>query len=329
MPITRTPIIDDDGTGTTGTVLNSAWKQELYNQIDGTVGTWTEVPFNAGHFTGTAPMTWTVGPAAVIHNRYSVTGRTMFWSFYFSWFSGGNVLSGSPSASLNILVPGGLTPRVNQAVVIGFQGGIAGTPSVDGLYALTSGTSPHALQECGRQFRADGYPRDDHHRLLRGLVMAAPVPPQGDQRQYTERPLKVYGEQYRSGAPLPIGTRTAGPNGEAVPPYVLARGLSLPAAGDGLGDLQPLQWAGAGGDLGRGVYRAVRRRPADLARRDAIMQEHGVLPRSRAGAPPFARGAALAPGRLRAAGARAPQQSDPADRRAAHARPTDATAARV
>ena len=35
MPITRTNMIDDDGTGTTGTIINNAWKQELYNQIDG------------------------------------------------------------------------------------------------------------------------------------------------------------------------------------------------------------------------------------------------------------------------------------------------------
>lgn len=34
MPITRTPIVDDDGTGTTGTVINNAWKQEFYDQID-------------------------------------------------------------------------------------------------------------------------------------------------------------------------------------------------------------------------------------------------------------------------------------------------------
>lgn len=34
MPITRTAMIDDDGSGETGTVLNNAWKQELYNQID-------------------------------------------------------------------------------------------------------------------------------------------------------------------------------------------------------------------------------------------------------------------------------------------------------
>ena len=35
--------------------------------------------------------------------------------------------------------------------------------------------------------------------------MAAPYPPQGNQSQHTERPLRVYAEQYVSGAPLPIG----------------------------------------------------------------------------------------------------------------------------
>jgi hypothetical protein len=35
--ITRTPIVDDDGTGTTGTILNNGWKQELYGQIDAVV----------------------------------------------------------------------------------------------------------------------------------------------------------------------------------------------------------------------------------------------------------------------------------------------------
>jgi hypothetical protein len=35
--ITRTPMVDDDGSGEVGTVLNNAWKQELYNQIDALV----------------------------------------------------------------------------------------------------------------------------------------------------------------------------------------------------------------------------------------------------------------------------------------------------
>jgi hypothetical protein len=37
MPITRTPWIDDDGTGTTGTIINNAEKTLLYNQIDALV----------------------------------------------------------------------------------------------------------------------------------------------------------------------------------------------------------------------------------------------------------------------------------------------------
>jgi hypothetical protein len=34
VTIVRTAWIDDDGTGTTGTVINAAWKTEMYNQID-------------------------------------------------------------------------------------------------------------------------------------------------------------------------------------------------------------------------------------------------------------------------------------------------------
>ena len=45
MPITRTPIVDDSGGGTDGTVIDNAWKQELYNQIDAfaLMAPWTEV----------------------------------------------------------------------------------------------------------------------------------------------------------------------------------------------------------------------------------------------------------------------------------------------
>ena len=38
--------------------------------------------------------------------------------------------------------------------------------------------------------------------------MAAPYPPQGNQSSHTERPLKIYAEQYLAGQPLPIGTIT-------------------------------------------------------------------------------------------------------------------------
>jgi hypothetical protein len=34
MAITRTAMTDDDGSGTTGTIINNAWKIEFYDQID-------------------------------------------------------------------------------------------------------------------------------------------------------------------------------------------------------------------------------------------------------------------------------------------------------
>ena len=63
--------------------------------------------------------------------------------------------------------------------------------------------------------------------------MAAPYPPAGGQKQYNERPLKVYGEQYLEGRPIPIGVRTAGPAGELVPPYLI----------DGQGRYQPVRFS--------------------------------------------------------------------------------------
>ena len=38
--------------------------------------------------------------------------------------------------------------------------------------------------------------------------MPAPFPPAGNQTPHTERPLKVYAEQYVTGQPLPIGAVT-------------------------------------------------------------------------------------------------------------------------
>jgi hypothetical protein len=41
--------------------------------------------------------------------------------------------------------------------------------------------------------------------------MAQPFPPQGTQTQHTERPLKVYAEQYLEGGALPVGAVTFDP----------------------------------------------------------------------------------------------------------------------
>jgi hypothetical protein len=71
MAITRTAMVDDDGSGTTGTILNNAWKTELYNQIDGMSAglAWTPTDVSG------ANLVFTVAEGA-----YCVTGAMVtFW----------------------------------------------------------------------------------------------------------------------------------------------------------------------------------------------------------------------------------------------------------
>lgn len=59
--------------------------------------------------------------------------------------------------------------------------------------------------------------------------MPQPFAPQGQQKQYTEKPLKVFGEQFHDGGPIPIGVLTTTPTGETTPPYlVTADGIYHP-----------------------------------------------------------------------------------------------------
>jgi hypothetical protein len=164
ITIARTPIVDDDHSGTTGTSLDNAWKQELYGQIDGALGqqftkdsaqdaklalintgAWTDVPFNAANFSALAPMTWTVGASAVVRNRYTISGKTLIWSFYISWFSGVSVLGGSPALSLRLAMPPGCVAQGPQMLPVAFAAGVGAVP-LNGLYAATNG----ALLELNR-----------------------------------------------------------------------------------------------------------------------------------------------------------------------------------
>jgi len=55
--------------------------------------------------------------------------------------------------------------------------------------------------------------------------MGQPYPPAGEQTPHTERPLKVYAEQYLDGHPLPIGVEL-GPGGP--PDFTIAPRVHLP-----------------------------------------------------------------------------------------------------
>ena len=84
MPITRTPMVDDDGSGTTGTIINNAWKSELYDQIDALAapstgaGAWQAMAgtFHIQNDLGTALT------ATILVNRYRrLGGNTVLWQF--------------------------------------------------------------------------------------------------------------------------------------------------------------------------------------------------------------------------------------------------------
>ena len=104
MPITRTPMVDDDGSGTTGTIINNAWKTEFYNQIDAALApAWQTFPYSAGNFTvnPAAGNAWTVTAGNVISNSYVVMGKVLFWVLGLQ----GTTLTGAPT-SLRVTMPG-------------------------------------------------------------------------------------------------------------------------------------------------------------------------------------------------------------------------------
>jgi len=135
VTITRTPWIDDDGTGTTGTILNNAAKTQLYDQIDGALaqvapaadGQWVATPFNAAHYQAAGGGTWTVDGGAVIVNRYTIIGKTMIWSLYLSWFSGGNTIAGAVTSAL-ITIPAG---KIGSTFTFHRQYGVPGGAIAD------------------------------------------------------------------------------------------------------------------------------------------------------------------------------------------------------
>ena len=115
VTITRTPWIDDDGTGTTGTVINNAVKTELYDQIDAgfaqvdpAAAVWTDVPFSAANFTALTGSggTWSVTAGQVLAFSTCRQGNVLFVNFYCQ----NTTIGGSPYG-LSVTVPVGLVWR--------------------------------------------------------------------------------------------------------------------------------------------------------------------------------------------------------------------------
>jgi hypothetical protein len=112
VTITRSVWIDDDGTGTTGTVINQALHTTLYNEIDTALaqlapltalGAWTAIPFNAANFTSDSG-TWVVAAGNQTMLAYMVVGKLLLLSFALT----GTTVTGAP-VFLRIKLPTGFT----------------------------------------------------------------------------------------------------------------------------------------------------------------------------------------------------------------------------
>jgi hypothetical protein len=86
----------------------------------------------------------------LIRNRYVRAGNLLWWSIYVSWFSGGNVLSGSPSASIYINIPGLYNGATSQIKSVDYVAGIAGVSITGGLTVTTLGSTYVAIEKADR-----------------------------------------------------------------------------------------------------------------------------------------------------------------------------------
>lgn len=150
MAITRTPMVDDDGSGTTGTIINAAWKVELYDQIDaalavsgGSTGTWQPLLEGMGGATGQSYAIRS-GRWARLGDVVTITGSVAL--------SAKGTLTGATAAIGNLPFPVG-TLEATGAIAVSFFASFSAT-----LVYLT------------------GYPRSGTSRIELGyLAAAAPV----------------------------------------------------------------------------------------------------------------------------------------------------------
>jgi uncharacterized Zn-binding protein involved in type VI secretion len=96
-------MIDDDGSGTTGTIINNAWKQEFYNQIDALAGAWVDVPFDPANFSSASGV-WTVAAGFQVTLKYvAIQGSRLICLTY---NLGGTATISASTTTLIVNLPG-------------------------------------------------------------------------------------------------------------------------------------------------------------------------------------------------------------------------------
>lgn len=104
---------NDDGSGTTGTLLTSAKLGEIQTYIG---GAWATRTFAAGNYYGSASMTVTVDSGDVANEGYVEIGKTMIYGVQLAPFS----IGGTPNADMRITIPNGRTAQRSAFVSVAY-----------------------------------------------------------------------------------------------------------------------------------------------------------------------------------------------------------------
>lgn len=118
-------IIDDDGSGTIGTVLNHALFEQVKTYIDD-VTVWIDVPHNPFNF-GASGTTWTVTAPNQATFAYALVGsKTMLLQIYLT----NTTLAANWPGSLDIILPSSMHARYQGGTFAFKNQGVAGIGTV-------------------------------------------------------------------------------------------------------------------------------------------------------------------------------------------------------
>jgi hypothetical protein len=160
VTITRTADTDDDGTGTTGTIRNNAWKTTIYNQIDTALA--LLLPLAGGTLTGDlVALKVTVGPSAdvsaltVAPTHATYTGTALFVNTTRAANSAFNLLA------LQANSVGQFTVRGDGLITAAGSMTLGGTKTISGYdaaaaYGLTVNTQSNASGAAFVKFQRSG-----------------------------------------------------------------------------------------------------------------------------------------------------------------------------
>jgi hypothetical protein len=137
MSIDRTAynlLIDDSGSGLDGTLwTKNQVKTVILDPIDALIADWSDVAFNAAHYTAATGL-WTLTAPDMVTFAYQKTNKTLSVALVLV-----TTTVSAPTASLRVLIPGGFTGS-KRMDAMGYAVDNGGTPIATTNFVAAGGT---------------------------------------------------------------------------------------------------------------------------------------------------------------------------------------------